>query len=107
MKYVVRENTAMHAICDAKFTSRTSVYRAPFKGSRVHSYTVAHGDFVRRRRFENRIDITSPTRLATLAILAARSLHLRAKQSHLLILVHLAASLNAARVASTSAAEPT
>lgn len=38
----------MHAICDAKFTSRTSVYRAPFKGFRIHSYG-AYADFVRRR----------------------------------------------------------
>jgi len=49
MKYVVRENTAMHAICDAKFTSRRSVYCAPFKGFRIHSYGVQHGNFVRRR----------------------------------------------------------
>lgn len=58
MKYVVRENTAMHAICDAKFTSRTSVYRAPFEGFLIHSYT-AHTatlyDVV--RRFEPRASI--------------------------------------------------
>lgn len=42
----------VHAICDAKFTSRTSVYCAPFKGFRIHSYIEGegrvHGNFVHR-----------------------------------------------------------
>lgn len=83
----------MHAICDAKFTSRTSVYRAPFKGFRIHSYGT-HADFVRRRFKLHRYYISpSHPMLAMFGIV-----HLQAKQSRLLIIVPLTASLDATRV---------
>lgn len=76
------------AICDAKFTSRTSVYRAPFKGFRIHSY----GAHMSTLCVSNCIDITSPPRPMFGIV------HLRGKQSRLLIIIPLAACLNATRV---------
>lgn len=95
MKYVVRENTAMHAICDAKFTSRTSVYCAPFKGFRIHSYGVQHATLC--VVVSNCIDITFPTR-PMLAIFGVVYLQVQNRESRLLIIVPLTASLNATRV---------